>query len=330
MPKCQLKLWNANEAELYMNELGRQNRPFFFLTSFEGHQVYIIEGNSDHLKFDIRGKRNFKTKTQTKPSEAIELFHAAETLEQYLLRFHYVHQHISAGNSFLVNLTCKTPITLNWHLDSIFNFAKAKYKVLLKDHMVCFSPESFVTITDGIISSFPMKGTIDAETENAEEVILADTKEMAEHVTIVDLIRNDLSRVADQVEVKRFRYVDTIRTAKKSLLQVSSEIQGILPQGYPAKIGSILFGLLPAGSISGAPKPKTIEIIKEAEGTERGFFTGICGYFDGKNLDSGVMIRYIERENNQLYFRSGGGITFNSNGEKEYEEMQQKIYVPIY
>jgi para-aminobenzoate synthetase component 1 len=330
MPKGHLKLWNANEAELYMNELGMENRPFFFLTSFEGNKAYIIEEDNDQLRFDIRGQQNFKHEHALKPEVAITITHNAEPLQNYLVRFDFVHQNITAGNSFLVNLTCKTPIILNWDFESIFYYSKAKYKVLLNDQMVCFSPETFVTITDGIISSFPMKGTIDADDENAESTILADAKEMAEHVTIVDLIRNDLSRVANEVKVKRFRYIDKIKTAQKTLLQVSSEIQGVLPKDYPSKIGSILFGLLPAGSISGAPKPKTIEIIKEAEGIERGFFTGICGYFDGKNLDSGVMIRYIERNNNQLYFRSGGGITFQSDGIKEYEEMQQKIYVPIY
>jgi para-aminobenzoate synthetase component 1 len=330
MPKGELKLYNVTEAELKMNRLGKTGKSFFFLISFEGDQSYIIENQSEVLQFDIRGKQNFEQKAANKPKEAIVLTYDAEPLHQYLARFDFVHRNISEGNSFLVNLTCKTPIAINWDLESIFTFAKAKYKVLFNNQLVCFSPETFVTITDGIISSFPMKGTIDADAIDAEQTILADSKEMAEHVTIVDLIRNDLSRVAHNVHVKRFRYIDSIKTANKSLLQVSSEVQGVLPTNYAAKIGTILFGLLPAGSISGAPKPKTVEIIKEAEETERGFFTGICGYFDGKNLDSGVMIRYIERSNDEFYFRSGGGITFRSDGMKEYEEMQQKIYVPIY
>ena len=88
--------------------------------------------------------------------------------------------------------------------------------------------------------------------------------------------------------------------------------------------------LLPAGSILGAPKPKTLEIILEAENYDRGFYTGVCGWFDGVNLDSCVMIRFIEKESGKLYFKSGGGITHLSNFADEYQEMKNKIYVPIH
>jgi para-aminobenzoate synthetase component 1 len=86
---------------------------------------------------------------------------------------------------------------------------------------------------------------------------------------------------------------------------------------------------LPAGSISGAPKKKTVEIIKDAEGYERGYFTGIFGIFDGKDLDSSVMIRFIESIDSKLCYKSGGGITFMSKPELEYQEMIDKVYVPI-
>jgi para-aminobenzoate synthetase component 1 len=91
-------------------------------------------------------------------------------------------------------------------------------------------------------------------------------------------------------------------------------------------IGAIIFSLLPAGSISGAPKKKTVE---KAENYPRNYFTGIFGIFDGNNLDSAVMIRFIENINDEFYFKSGGGITFMSNPESEYQEMINKVYVPI-
>jgi para-aminobenzoate synthetase component 1 len=94
-------------------------------------------------------------------------------------------------------------------------------------------------------------------------------------------------------------------------------------------LGEIILKLLPAGSITGAPKPKTLEIINRGENYKRDFYTGIFGYFDGKNLDSAVMIRFIENKNGQLYFKSGGGITSMSDATKEYDELIQKIYVPI-
>jgi para-aminobenzoate synthetase component 1 len=131
------------------------------------------------------------------------------------------------------------------------------------------------------------------------------------------------------VEVTRFRYLDKIYTKQKNLLQVSSEIRGKLPDDWKSKIDEILLKILPAGSISGAPKQKTIEIIKEAEKIKRGYYTGIFGIFDGKNLDSAVSIRYIEKTESGLQFRSGGGITALSDLDSEYQEMKDKVYVPI-
>jgi para-aminobenzoate synthetase component 1 len=198
-----------------------------------------------------------------------------------------------------------------------------------KDRFVVFSPESFVRIKDGVISSFPMKGTIDAGLPDAREVLLNNAKELAEHNTIVDLIRNDLSIMAKQVRVERFRYIDTIRTNFKDLLQVSSEIAGVLETGYASRIGDILFSMLPAGSVSGAPKKRTLEIIREAEVSPRGYYTGVMGRFDGRDLDSGVMIRFIEQTPKGLVFRSGGGITCFSDPRSEYNEMVDKVYVPF-
>ena len=173
-----------------------------------------------------------------------------------------------------------------------------------------------------------MKGTIDADIDNAVQIILADEKEKAEHNTIVDLIRNDMSRYAKNVHVHRFRYIDKIETPEKNLLQVSSEVRGDLPENYHDILGDIIFSQLPAGSISGAPKHKTLDIIKEVEEGERSYYTGVAGFYDGKSLDSCVLIRYIEYDNGQLYYRSGGGITFMSKAEEEYKELLQKIYVP--
>ena len=180
-----------------------------------------------------------------------------------------------------------------------------------------------------MIYSYPMKGTIDASLPDAEEQLMKNEKELWEHNTIVDLIRNDLSMVSKDVELTKFRYIDRIKTHKGELLQVSSEIRGRLAESWKANLGEILIKLLPAGSISGAPKQKTLELISEAEKMERGYFTGIFGIFDGKELDSGVMIRYIEQNKDGLQFRSGGGITGHSQMENEYQEMIDKVYVPI-
>ena len=218
---------------------------------------------------------------------------------------------------------------------------------------VCFSPETFIRIKGGRIYSYPMKGTLDASLPNAEKLLMEDRKEAAEHATIVDLIRNDLSRVAEDVRVDKYRYVDVLHTNKGDILQTSSEISGRLPEDYPHHLGEILDAQLPAGSITGAPKDKTMQIIQEAEGYDRGFYTGIMGIYDQGELNSAVMIRFIEEETSpvdfeadgeknfkasegkgdeasrKLYFKAGGGITSKSDCRKEYEEVIQKIYLPI-
>ena len=208
---------------------------------------------------------------------------------------------------------------------------------------VCFSPETFVRIKGGRIYSYPMKGTLDASLPNAEKLLMEDRKEAAEHATIVDLIRNDLSRVAEDVRVDKYRYIDVLHTNKGDILQTSSEISGRLPEDYPHHLGEILDAQLPAGSITGAPKDKTMQIIQEAEGYDRGFYTGIMGIYDQGELNSAVMIRFIEEEVfpsktenrmnyeaiRKLYFKAGGGITSKSDCRKEYEEVIQKIYLPI-
>jgi para-aminobenzoate synthetase component 1 len=214
------------------------------------------------------------------------------------------------------------------HLRDAFHNAVAPYK-LLHDDFVVFSPECFVKIMGNKIHSYPMKGTIDAGIHNARDIILRNKKELWEHNTIVDLIRNDLSMISENVRVTKFRYITKIKTHKNELLQVSSEIVGILPPDWKHNLGNLLLRLLPAGSVSGAPKRKTLEIIQEAEDGKRGYYTGVFGIFDGESLDSAVMIRYIEKTREGYRYRSGGGITALSVEEEEYKELIDKIYVPI-
>jgi para-aminobenzoate synthetase component 1 len=250
-------------------------------------------------------------------------------LTQYQHAFEKVIQEMFEGNTYLLNLTFPTKIFVNASLLDIFFCSQAKFKLYFKDKFVTFSPERFITIENNLIKTYPMKGTIEANIPNAQAKILADEKEMAEHTMVVDLLRNDLAMVAKSVKVNQFRYVEKIAAGNKELLQVSSEIVGSLENDWAEKIGDILLPLLPAGSISGAPKKKTLEIIKTVEGYSRGFFSGVFGYFDGKKLDSAVMIRFIEKQQEgQLIYKSGGGITIDSDMYKEYQEMLDKIYIP--
>lgn len=320
---------NKQAARSAMNYLGKQGVPFLFLIDFEMENIIICTDfdQETSLKFDINGITNVKSQKNHDKEFYFDSFPISKA--EYKVGFEKVMNEIQIGNSFLLNLTYPTRVMSNLSLDDIFQLTSAKYKIHLKDDFVCYSPEIFVQIKDGRISSNPMKGTIDANIENAEAKILADEKEIAEHFTIVDLIRNDLSKVAKDVKVDNFRYIDHIQTSDKNLLQVSSKISGQLPEDYTARIGDIMFKLLPAGSISGAPKKKTLEVIREAENLKRGYYTGICGVFDGKNLDSGVMIRFVEDNGEELFYRSGCGITSMSEMDTEYQEMSDKVYLPI-
>ncbi|WP_390451618.1 aminodeoxychorismate synthase component I [Chryseobacterium sp. Alg-005] len=314
-----------------MDELSLQKVPFFFIIDFLGEKVETYQESEiekSGLLIDFQSFSNIKNKQES--NKKIEWKSFPETLESFKSGFDKVQKNIRLGNSYLANYTRKTRIETNLTLKEIFYHSQAKYKVFYKDFFVFFSPETFVKIIDGKIFTYPMKGTIDASLENAAEILRNDKKEKAEHYTVVDLLRNDLSMVANDVKVDQFQQIDLIKTRQKDLLAMSSEISGYIKPEFNNKIGSLMMNLLPAGSILGAPKPKTLEIILDAEGYDRGYYTGVCGWFDGKNLDSCVMIRFIEKENDTLYFKSGGGITHMSKLEDEYQEMKNKIYVPIH
>lgn len=314
-----------------MDELSLQKVPYFFVIDFLSKNVEIYqekEIEKSGLIIDFQEFSNIKTVRNLNKKLVWKSF--PETQESFKIGFDKVQQNIRLGNSYLVNYTRKTKIETNLTLEEIFYHSNAKYKVFYKDFFVFFSPETFIKIIDGKILTYPMKGTIDASIENAAEILKNDKKEKAEHYTVVDLLRNDLSMVADDVKVDQFQHIDFIKTQQKDLYAMSSEISGTVKPEFSGRIGSIMKKLLPAGSILGAPKPKTLEIILDAEGYDRGYYTGVCGWFDGQNVDSCVMIRFIEKEGDQLYFKSGGGITHMSKLEDEYQEMKNKIYVPIH
>jgi para-aminobenzoate synthetase component 1 len=320
---------NRQQIILQINRLAASRIPFLFIVDYKAEYGYVIkieDLDKNYIQFEINNQKN---QLQIPKNEAIQWDVFPLRFSEYETKFNSVQKHIHKGNSFLTNLTQPTEVETNLSLLDLFECGSAKYKLWLKDKFIVLSPETFVQINGQTITSFPMKGTIDASIPYADEIILNDPKEKAEHATIVDLIRNDLSLVASNVEVKCYRYIEKLTTNKHDLLQVSSKISGLLPDNYYQKLGDILFTLLPAGSISGAPKPKTLEIIEQVEAYHRGFYTGICGLFDGENLDSTVMIRFIEQQNDKMIFKSGGGITAQSDIKKEYEELIQKVYVPI-
>lgn len=323
-------LYHEDSGFEEMDRLSEKKVPYFFMIDFLKENIEIFLKNDLNNEGLLIEFQYFKNTFEQHDDLEISWEIFPESQEEYRKGFDKVQQHLRKGNSYLVNFTRKTLVETNRSLEEIFYISKAKYKVYYPGRFVFFSPETFVKIIENQIYTYPMKGTVEARFENAETLLKNNIKEKAEHYTVVDLLRNDLSMVADEVNVNDFQRIDLIKTRQKDLLAMSSEISGKLKPQFRNKTGSLMKMLLPAGSILGAPKHKTLEIVLETEKYDRGFYSGVCGWFDGENLDSAVMIRFIENENGKMYFKSGGGITHMSKLADEYQEMKNKIYVPVY
>ena len=366
-----------------INDFGTKGEPFVFAVDFDGLNGFVMtppEATDAGVLFDFDGTNNLTPFRHIAPrssgsngsgdssgsaetaSPGTNVQHFDRTAHPLTLNpvdfsffmkaFNQVQYHLKRGDTYLLNLTFPTPFSVGLSPDTIFRHSRARFKLYVPRQFMVFSPEIFVQIRKGVIRSHPMKGTIDASLRGAREQLLANLKERYEHNTIVDLIRNDLSMVASQVKVRRFRYLELIKTNRGDLWQMSSEITGKLAPDYRSNLGTLIFTLLPAGSVTGAPKKRTVQIIRESECYERGFYTGIFGYFDGELLQTAVSIRFVELDpamclkimgmisahipdlpdgsNPVRYiFKSGGGITALSNPEEEYREMISKVYLPL-
>jgi len=331
-PTVEIQSYSKKEAKAKMDQLGQTGTPFLFLISYDTEKTILIEnpavggGNPIHFSFpDVRNDQHLNASD----SSSTALSFNPPSFDRYAKQFQKIQQEFQKGNIYLLNLTHSTLVHCQSNLSEIYNQSRAKYKVYYPGHFVVFSPEPFVRIRNNEIYTCPMKGTIRTDIPNARKLLWADSKEQAEHASVVDLLRNDLGRVAKSVQVTKYRYFEKVQAGDHQLWQTSSEIKGILPLGFPDYLGELIFTLLPAGSITGVPKKNAINIINKIENHDRGFYTGICGYFDGKNLDSGVMIRFIEQTPEGLFYKSGGGIHQMSILQKEYQELIEKIYVPV-
>ena len=327
----QLQFLNNQEAIERMDELAMRQIDFLFVINYQATKAIVLPIDtidSSVLRFSFNGKGN-DTELKNIPFNDIVWNCCPPTANDYKAKMEALQQQILHGNSYLANLTQPIGIETNLSLLHIYNASTAKYKLWVNDMMVCFSPESFVTIDHNIIKSYPMKGTIQGDSDAAIQQLFDNKKETAEHATIVDLIRNDLSMVANNVSVPRYRYIDKLKTNKGALIQTSSEVKGTLLPPYINKPGTVIFKLLPAGSITGAPKERTVQILKDIENYDRGFYTGVMGTYSKGIVDSAVMIRFIDIHNGKMTYKAGGGITSQSKWQEEYNELIEKTYVPI-
>lgn len=336
-------MYTREETIRRMNALGSVERPFFFVISHDLEHNLLFDpaagGEGRRASFSLP-LGNMGSQDDSPPlPERICFTPSPCSLSRYAASFASVRNHLLRGDSYLLNLCVATPVETNLTLRHLFRFARAPYRMLLGADAripgvhgrgcVCFSPEPFVTVRGRSVSTFPMKGTADASTPEARLWLETDEKENRESATIVDLMRNDLSMVAADVQVKRYRYISPVETRGGTILQCSSEISGILPEDWRSRLGDVMMKLLPAGSVTGAPKEATCRAIAEAEEMERGFYTGVFGFFNGRDLDSAVAIRFMEEDGKGLLYKSGGGITVMSRMEDEYRETIAKVYVPF-
>ncbi|BAI80771.1 para-aminobenzoate synthase component I [Deferribacter desulfuricans SSM1] len=322
---------SINEFLTNFNDYYNKSIPFIFTIDFDIKHFYLEKLQNlitnDNVLFNFNGITNHSSMFKIDKNLYLKKFPI--DYESYLKKFEIVQSHLKQGDSYLLNLTAPTKIETNLSLKEIYLLSNSKYKLYFYGIFTFFSPETFITIEDSIIKTHPMKGTIDSSIPNAKEVLLNDEKELAEHITVVDLLRNDLNMVSKKVTVTNFRYFSEINLNNKKIYQTSTEIVGNIKSSYQKNIAELIIRLLPAGSVTGAPKKKTVDIIKSVETYERFFYTGISGLFDGKILDTCVNIRYIEKTQDDLYYKSGGGITVYSNPINEYNELIEKVYVPI-
>ena len=188
------------------------------------------------------------------------------------------------------------------------------------------SPESLVKVHDGVVTTNPIAGTkprgkTEAEDEQTANKLLQDEKELAEHKMLVDLGRNDVGRVAQigSVEVSKYMQIEKY----KYVMHIVSEVTGRLRED--AHLVDVLASSLPAGTVSGAPKIRAMQIIHTLEQRKRGVYAGAIGYLSTTgNMDLALAIRTMVIKDQKAYVQAGAGIVYDSVPELEYEETLNK------
>lgn len=311
------------------------------------HKVYIIDNilKDDNREYDeiIASQYEYINSllykpTLTEPSEEKKdisfKFHTSK--EDFEEKVRKAKEHILAGDIFQVvlsqRMTCETEKT---HLEIYRRLREenpSPYMYLIDYdtyQVVGSSPESLVSVRDGKAITNPIAGTRKRgetpEIDNAlEKELMEDKKELAEHVMLVDLGRNDIGKVSkigtvnvsDFMKIERFSHVMHITT------KVVGDIKDDL-DGFDA-----LAACLPAGTVSGAPKIRAMEIIEDLEDFKRGIYSGAVGYFSyGGNMDMAIAIRTLVLKGKTAYLQAGAGIVYDSVPEKEFEEVQNKLMV---
>ena len=283
----------------------------------------------DAMGEDLHTDIDYQTPSRKQQSELSSNFTKAE-FEDAVLK---AKEHIKAGDIFQLVLsqrfhrqTSAGPLTLYRALRSI-NPSPYMFHLKMDDFdIIGASPELLVKVEDGEIEIRPIAGTRQRGGDEAEDARLADDllkdeKEKAEHLMLVDLGRNDVGRAAvfDSVHVKEFMVVEYY----SHVMHIVSDVRGKLQDGKD--VFDALYSGFPAGTLTGAPKIRAMEIIHDLEPHRRGIYSGAIGYFDFTgDMNTCIAIRTMVVKDENAYFQSGAGIVYDSDPEKEFEETLNK------
>lgn len=305
----------VNEAVIKLDELRKK----YYLTGF-------ISYDFDKLYFEC-----FEGYEKYEPASSKKLGTILKPLiskEDYIENFGKIKNYIENGITYEVNYTYPFEILSNLEgielFEALLEKQKTQYSAYLnsdKYEILSFSPELFFRFENGKITTKPMKGTIsrgktEKEDNENRKFLTNDIKNRAENVMIVDLLRNDLSKIAKTGTVKADKLFETEK--HKTVFQMTSEISCELKK----EIGlyEIFKALFPCGSITGAPKKSTMEVIKEIEPYNRNFYCGAIGFLWPSGFEFSVPIRIIQKIEGKYYFHTGGAVVWDSIEEEEFEE----------
>lgn len=253
--------------------------------------------------------------------------------EEYCQIIENTKEHIYAGDIFQAVISRQFKSHYEGSLMNAYRVLRttnpSPYMVYMKideDEIISTSPETLVKLTKGRLVTFPIagsrpRGETDAQDKQLEEELLKDEKELAEHNMLVDLGRNDLGRLSKYGSVEVTEYMTVHKYSK--IMHICSQVEGDIDNQYDGL--DAIKAILPAGTLSGAPKIRACEIIEELENEPRGIYGGALGYLDFTgNLDTCIAIRMAVKRDNEVYVQAGAGIVADSVAKTEYEESANK------
>ncbi|MCD3195827.1 aminodeoxychorismate synthase component I [Clostridium botulinum C] len=324
IPDCYFGLYDGviiidhRKNQVFIASLGIKDKPEIVIANIE-NKIYL--GEKKGVKIDI--SKRFKTSKIT----------SNFTKEQYIDAIKKIREYIESGDIYQANMTqrfqCTTeenPFDIYSKLREINPAPFASFMDFGEGCIVSSSPERFIKIKNRYIETRPIKGTCPRGKNYKEDLknkreLLASEKDKAELLMIVDLERNDIGKIAKAgtVKVTELFNLETYSTVH----HLVSTIIGEIDDNYDTI--DCIKETFPGGSITGAPKIRSMEIIDELEPTQRNIYTGSIGYigFNG-DVDLNIAIRTIVCKDSKAYFQVGGGITWNSNANLEYEETLHK------